>query len=103
LSGEICRAIYASHAPAEPSPRTAIPLEEFNRAFARMDLRLRATAAKWTAPFHVNDRQAAHYRDHRVLLAGDASHIHGFRGPVSAIANLEAYLERTGASAPKRP
>jgi 2-polyprenyl-6-methoxyphenol hydroxylase-like FAD-dependent oxidoreductase len=27
-------------------------------------------------PFHVNDRQAKHYRAGNVFLAGDASHIH---------------------------
>ena len=45
-------------------------------------------------PFHVNDRQAKHYRIGNVFLAGDASHIHspvggqGMNTGIQDVANL---------------
>lgn len=87
LSDRICRVIYARHQQQEASsgsapsntpvmPPDAPALDDFNAAFARSGIRLRAAASDWSTPFHVNDRQAGKYRIGRALIAGDASHIH---------------------------
>lgn len=38
------------------------------------------TDARWTSRFHSDERQAPHYRVGRVLIAGDAAHVHSPAG-----------------------
>jgi 2-polyprenyl-6-methoxyphenol hydroxylase-like FAD-dependent oxidoreductase len=54
-------------------------LQEIVNAPTQSSVRVRDPA--WLARFHLHHRQAAHYRDGRVFLAGDAAHIHS---PVGA-------------------
>ncbi|MDR3624576.1 MAG: FAD-dependent oxidoreductase [Chlamydiales bacterium] len=41
---------------------------------------LKLKSPKWLSYFHINSRQASHYRENRVFLAGDAAHIHSPAG-----------------------
>ena len=119
ISDRICRMIYASHtdasfgssgenspAPSALASTSAPTLDDFNQAFARVGVQLRATAADWSTPFHVNDRQAALYRVGRALIAGDASHIHspvggqGMNTGVQDAANLAWKLAAVHRGAP---
>jgi 2-polyprenyl-6-methoxyphenol hydroxylase-like FAD-dependent oxidoreductase len=49
-------------------------LEAFVRARSGRELHVRAV--HWASAFHMNARLAEHYRVGRVLLAGDAAHVH---------------------------
>jgi len=53
-----------------------IGVEDLQRIVNRIGVRVKIKSAEWLTPFHVNDRQAKHYRVGNVFLAGDASHIH---------------------------
>jgi len=76
LRGGICRVVLALHRQQTADQRRLPELDDFNRAFERCGLRITAEAAIWKAPFSVNQRKAAQYRQGSVFLAGDAAHIH---------------------------
>jgi 2-polyprenyl-6-methoxyphenol hydroxylase-like FAD-dependent oxidoreductase len=75
LSDRIVRVIVATHEQQEHEKREVI-VEDLQRAVDRMGVRANIKSAEWLTPFHVNDRQAKHYRIGNVFLAGDACHIH---------------------------
>jgi hypothetical protein len=76
LTSTTFRVVYACHNLGSRERPEDVTLADFDRAFERAGLRLRATGAAWKTPFHVNDRQAKRYRVGRVFLAGDAAHVH---------------------------
>ena len=107
LSDKLCRVICAGHRKGvEEGTQRPLNLHDFNEAFRRVGVRLRATASEWMTPFHVNDRQAAHYSSGRVFLAGDASHIHspvggqGMNTGIQDAANLAWKLAAAHRSGP---
>jgi hypothetical protein len=69
---------------------------------------MRAEAASWLAPFHVNQRKAGHYRRGNVFLAGDAAHIHspvggqGMNTGIQDVANLAWKLAAVAGGAEER-
>jgi 2-polyprenyl-6-methoxyphenol hydroxylase-like FAD-dependent oxidoreductase len=75
LSDRIVRLIVATHEQQSEENRE-ITIEDLQRAVDRIGARVKIRSAEWLTPFHVNDRQAKHYRMGNVFLAGDASHIH---------------------------
>ena len=75
LSDKLVRLIVATHEQPAADKRD-ITIEDLQRAVDRMGVQARIKGAEWLTPFHVNDRQAAHYRIGNLFLAGDASHIH---------------------------
>lgn len=110
LSDKLCRVICAGHRKeAEELGQRPLNLEDFNQVFRRMGMRLQAKASEWMTPFHVNDRQAAHYASGRVFLAGDASHIHspvggqGMNTGIQDAGNLAWKLAAAHRSAPGLP
>lgn len=63
------------------SPRRDPDLEEVDRELRRRtDIRWKIESAPWLAEFRVNERQVVSYRHGRVLLAGDAAHVHSPAG-----------------------
>jgi len=76
LQDDICRVVLALHRQQTTDQQRVPELEDFNTAFKRCSLRITAEAAIWKAPFSVNQRKAAQYRQGNVFLAGDAAHIH---------------------------
>ena len=61
----------ADNAPAPPT------LEEMQRELVARGLdHIRLSAPHWLAAFRINERHAKSYRHGRVLLAGDAAHVH---------------------------
>jgi 2-polyprenyl-6-methoxyphenol hydroxylase-like FAD-dependent oxidoreductase len=76
LRDGIYRVVLALHRHQVSDERRVPKLGDFNAAFKRAGLRVSAESATWMAPFSVNQRKAAHYRQGRVFLAGDAAHIH---------------------------
>lgn len=75
LSDRIVRLIAALHEPSANS-KQEIAVADLQRMVDRIGVRVKIRSAEWLTPFHVNDRQAKHYRSGNVFLAGDASHIH---------------------------
>jgi len=75
LTDRIVRVIVATHEQQEQEKRE-VTVEDLQRAVDRMGVRANIKSAEWLTPFHVNDRQAKHYRIGNVFLAGDACHIH---------------------------
>ena len=75
LKEDVHRVIVALHERQGGEQKTP-EIADFNAAFERFGLKIRAVSATWLAPFHVNERKAGHYRQRAVFLAGDASHIH---------------------------
>lgn len=63
---------------ARPAPPTLEELESMLRTASGMTPTL--SDATWLATFRAHCRQVAHYRDDRVLLAGDAAHVHSPAG-----------------------
>lgn len=76
LRDGIYRVVLALHRQQTFDPRRVPELQDFNRAFKRAGLTISAESATWMAPFSVNQRKAAQYRQGSVFLAGDAAHIH---------------------------
>lgn len=68
--------------PADPAvPRRDPTLEELQTALRqRTRLQWRAVRAHWLADFRVSERQVAQYVHGRVILAGDAAHLHSPAG-----------------------
>ena len=80
LSDKVTRVIIAQHAHQAENANHNPTLEEFQAAIDKAGVRIKIHSADWTTPFHVNDRQSAHYRVHNAFLAGDAAHIHSPAG-----------------------
>jgi 2-polyprenyl-6-methoxyphenol hydroxylase-like FAD-dependent oxidoreductase len=93
LSDRVVRLIVATHE-QQAADKQEIGIEDLQRAVDRIGARAKITSAEWLTPFHVNDRQAKHYRIANVFLAGDASHIHspvggqGMNTGIQDVANL---------------
>jgi hypothetical protein len=62
-------------APGEPPPTDADDLTERIRSHTR-DARITVYDVQWTSVFRPNIRLAERYRSGRVLIAGDAAHVH---------------------------
>lgn len=75
LSDRIVRVIVATHE-QQAHEKREVTIDDLQRAVERMGVRATIKSAEWLTPFHVNDRQAKHYRIGNVFLAGDACHIH---------------------------
>lgn len=98
LSDRVVRLIAATHEQQEPgSPvqdKREVTVADLQRAVDRMGVKAKIKSAEWLTPFHVNDRQAKHYRIGNVFLAGDACHIHspvggqGMNTGMQDVANL---------------
>lgn len=94
LDDRLTRIIVASHAQSNQEVEPELTIGDFQSALDRMSLRAVIRRAEWMTPFHVNDRQARHYRLGNVFLAGDASHIHspvggqGMNTGMQDVANL---------------
>jgi 2-polyprenyl-6-methoxyphenol hydroxylase-like FAD-dependent oxidoreductase len=76
LRDGICRVVLALHGQQTSDQRRVPELQDFNTAFKHCGLGIVAESAIWMAPFSVNQRKAAQYRQGSVFLAGDAAHIH---------------------------
>jgi len=105
LRDGICRVVLALHRQQTSDQRCVPELEDFNTAFKQCGLRITAEAAIWKAPFSVNQRKAAQYRQGSVFLAGDAAHIHspvggqGMNTGIQDAANLAWKLAAVGQGA----
>jgi len=105
LRDGICRVVLALHGQQTSDQRRVPELEDFNTAFKQRCLRITAEAAIWKAPFSVNQRKAAQYRQGSVFLAGDAAHIHspvggqGMNTGIQDAANLAWKLAAVGQGA----
>jgi 2-polyprenyl-6-methoxyphenol hydroxylase-like FAD-dependent oxidoreductase len=75
LSDRVVRLIAALHEEGANS-KAEITVEDLQGIVDRIGVRIKIKSGEWLTPFHVNDRQAKHYRIGDVFLAGDASHIH---------------------------
>jgi 2-polyprenyl-6-methoxyphenol hydroxylase-like FAD-dependent oxidoreductase len=78
LTDRLTRLIVALHRKqntVEQQPKT-ITVQDLQSALNETGVKLTIKSADWMTPFRVSDRQAEHYRNKRVFLAGDASHIH---------------------------
>lgn len=62
-------------------------LKDVTRAVFGTDFGIRD--ARWTSRFHSDERQVPAYRDGRVLLAGDAAHVHSPAGGLGMNAGLQ--------------
>lgn len=76
LSDRFTRVIVARHAHPKEDERRELTIADFQRPIDEMGIRVKVLSSDWMTPFNVNDRQARHYREGGVFLAGDASHIH---------------------------
>lgn len=85
LSDKFTRVIVALHSnqshsqendPQTDSPKRDLTFADFQRPIDEAGIRVKILSSDWMTPFHVNDRQASHYRKGSVFLVGDASHIH---------------------------
>ncbi|HEV2343640.1 MAG TPA: FAD-dependent monooxygenase [Actinocrinis sp.] len=66
------------------------PLERLAaQAARRAAVPLRVTEAQWVTGFRVRQGLAAHFRDNRVLIAGDAAHVHSPAGAQGINAGLQ--------------
>ncbi|KNB51543.1 FAD-dependent monooxygenase [Streptomyces caatingaensis] len=72
--------------PAE-APVDMEELKDVTRAVFGTDFGIRD--ARWTSRFHSDERQVPAYRDGRVLLAGDAAHVHSPAGGLGMNAGLQ--------------
>ena len=75
LTDRVVRLIAALHEQSQNS-KQQITIDDLQSIVDRIGVRVKIKSAEWLTPFHVNDRQAKHYRIGNVFLAGDASHIH---------------------------
>lgn len=75
LTGGVVRLITALHEQSA-NEKPEISVDDLQRIVDRIGVRVKIRSGEWLTPFHVNDRQAKHYRIGNVFLAGDASHIH---------------------------
>lgn len=75
LTDGVVRLIAALH-DQSANTKKEITVDDLQRIVDRIGARVKVKSAEWMTPFHVNDRQAKHYRIGNVFLAGDASHIH---------------------------
>lgn len=75
LTDRVVRLIAALHEPSAKA-KQEISLGDLQRMVDQIGVRVGIKSAEWLTPFHVNDRQAKHYRIGNVFLAGDAAHIH---------------------------
>jgi 2-polyprenyl-6-methoxyphenol hydroxylase-like FAD-dependent oxidoreductase len=104
LNERIVRLIVATHE-QQAAEKREIAIEDVQRAVDRIGARAKIKSAEWLTPFHVNDRQAKHYRIGNVFLAGDASHIHspvggqGMNTGIQDVANLAWKLAAVGRGA----
>jgi 2-polyprenyl-6-methoxyphenol hydroxylase-like FAD-dependent oxidoreductase len=76
LSDKTTRAIVALHQEQGHDRQRDLSIDDFQHPIDSAGIRIQIRSSDWMAPFHVNDRQAKHYRAGNVFLAGDASHIH---------------------------
>ncbi|GAA4868893.1 FAD-dependent monooxygenase [Actinomycetospora straminea] len=77
LAGDRARVMFLVEEPTADAPTLA---EIQSLADARMGGRLRVRDPRWLAYFEVHHAQVPQYRHGRVLLAGDAAHIHSPAG-----------------------
>jgi 2-polyprenyl-6-methoxyphenol hydroxylase-like FAD-dependent oxidoreductase len=78
MPGGICRVVApAADAPEEPSPAFVQSLLD-SRAFGPGQTAV--TELLWGSRFHIHHRVADSYRAGRILLAGDAAHVHSPAG-----------------------
>jgi 2-polyprenyl-6-methoxyphenol hydroxylase-like FAD-dependent oxidoreductase len=93
MSDRIVRLIAALHDPSA-NAKQEIAVDDLQRIVDHIGVRVKIKSTEWLTPFHVNDRQAKHYRIGNVFLAGDASHIHspvggqGMNTGIQDVANL---------------
>ncbi|MBT2383182.1 FAD-dependent monooxygenase [Streptomyces sp. ISL-11] len=71
-----------SDAPVDMDNLRSVTRAAFGTDFGMRDPR-------WTSRFHSDERQVPHYRDRRVLLAGDAAHVHSPAGGMGMNAGLQ--------------
>jgi 2-polyprenyl-6-methoxyphenol hydroxylase-like FAD-dependent oxidoreductase len=76
LSEKWTRLIVALHAKQNAESERDPTIADFQDAADRAGVRIKIHSSDWMTPFHVNDRQAEHYRSGNAFLAGDAAHIH---------------------------
>jgi hypothetical protein len=77
LGGGFYRVITTEPFSAETDRRSPMTLEELRASIRRVNGRdLPITGTRWVSRFTDANRQAASYRAGRVLVAGDAAHIH---------------------------
>lgn len=94
ISDNVVRMIVALHTEREKDEHRHLTVGDFQQAADRAGVRVKVSSVNWATPFHVNDRQARHYRIGNVFLAGDASHIHspvggqGMNTGIQDVANL---------------
>jgi 2-polyprenyl-6-methoxyphenol hydroxylase-like FAD-dependent oxidoreductase len=94
LSDRITRVIVAVHEQQEEDTQRKLTIKDFEDTIDKAGIQVKVRSSEWMTPFHVNDRQAKHYRAGNVFLAGDASHIHspvggqGMNTGIQDIANL---------------
>jgi 2-polyprenyl-6-methoxyphenol hydroxylase-like FAD-dependent oxidoreductase len=107
LKEDVHRVIVALHERQKGEEKMP-EIADFNDAFARFELQIKAESATWRAPFHINERKAGQYRQRSVFLAGDASHIHspvggqGMNTGIQDAANLAWKLAAVTRGAPER-
>ena len=105
LRDGVCRVVLTLHRQQTSDQQRVPELEDFNTAFKRCGLRISTESATWMAPFSVNQRKAAQYRQGSVLLAGDAAHIHspvggqGMNTGIQDAANLAWKIAAVGQGA----
>lgn len=78
LRGRRARLIFLVDDPGDATAPTLEQVEALARE--RMAGRVRATAAHWLTYFEIHHAQVPEYRHGRVLLAGDAAHVHSPAG-----------------------
>jgi 2-polyprenyl-6-methoxyphenol hydroxylase-like FAD-dependent oxidoreductase len=94
LNDRLVRMIVALHSQQDQETIGDMTIDDLQRAADQVGVRVKIHSAEWMTPFHVNDRQARHYRIGNVFLAGDASHIHspvggqGMNTGIQDVANL---------------
>jgi hypothetical protein len=73
--------IIAAERPTEAGGDLAPSIEELQAIYdQRSPIRARLTEMHWASRFHINSRMVKHLRVGRLLLGGDASHIHSPAG-----------------------
>jgi 2-polyprenyl-6-methoxyphenol hydroxylase-like FAD-dependent oxidoreductase len=94
LNDKLVRMIVALHSQQNQERPGDLTIDDLQQAADHVGVRVKIHSAEWMTPFHVNDRQAKHYRIGNVFLAGDASHIHspvggqGMNTGIQDVANL---------------
>ena len=75
------RRLVVASCDAEADVKSPLSLEEVQRTVDDRGIPgLKLRDPRWLTHFHINYRQAPHYRDSRIFLAGDAAHIHSLVG-----------------------